>query len=574
MERTIGKLFWLNIFIVCFAHAEIIMRITDEEGAQLESVGIGRPFNISVELKNLSNGLREPIIENLDAIEHYRSGVQMSTVNGNTSAVYTYKCRIDMLGTHAIGPATIPGTHESSQQIKIEVLEEPKYVRSHKKEDTTVLFRIFAQPELAVVGQKVKIITRFYTTDARMRLQNMTIPQMPAFKFIDKVGPTFGKETINGRAYEYTEWSIDLFAHEAGNHLVPAFCADYEYPSQSRFSMFSWGHFAQTKRVYSNSIRISVDPLPKGVRIDFVGTKATARASVNQSSAKVGEGILYTITFSGDGDIESVCAPKLCGISDSLKLYESKTSETPAASDRLASKQFEYVIQCVQEGSWEIPAQHFQVYDVQDRTVKTVSTSPARITILGDQNKLDKDKLNESQNNQAARPELAKDRKGLQDNNEDGPIRPLHTNDPWYPTPERGPINWSLFFMLVFAPCAYGIYGATRRRLVSKIEAKKRAKKAAVLALASLERAKKVKDYEAPYHIFITFLANIYEVKQAQISGDWIKQKIGEHASSESWAHEWDQFFASLTACAFGGAVDTTIFEATSKWIQNWKGLR
>ena len=134
MERIVGKYSWLVLMLLCtYSSAQITLRLTDEDGAQLESVAVGRPFLLQVELKNIGGSLQEPAIENLNRYEHYRSGVQMSTINGNTTATYSYRLRIDSLGVHIIGPASIPNSSEKSVPISILVGENAQYVRPPKK---------------------------------------------------------------------------------------------------------------------------------------------------------------------------------------------------------------------------------------------------------------------------------------------------------------------------------------------------------------------------------------------------------------------------------------------------------
>ena len=111
MERIVGKYWYLLcVLISVYAYAEVSMRVTDENGAPLEAVGVGQPFLLLVDIKNAPT--IQPVIENLDRYEHMRTGVQMTNINGVANATYSYRCRIDSLGLHPFGPATLPGTQE------------------------------------------------------------------------------------------------------------------------------------------------------------------------------------------------------------------------------------------------------------------------------------------------------------------------------------------------------------------------------------------------------------------------------------------------------------------------------
>lgn len=568
MERIVGKFLACLLFFFSSALvAEITMRISDEDGSPLEAVGVGRPFLLLVELQEFTGPQREPAIQNLNKYEHYRTGVQMSTVNGKSSATYTYRCRIDNLGMHTVGPATISGTQEKSQIFSIQVLDQPKYVHQQKKENGSVLFRLSVKPESAVVGQKVIISARFYTTDSRMKLQNITMPNFSSFRVVDKVGPSYGKEKLDGKDYEYTEWCVELYANQPGNQVIPAFSADYEYPSPSRYSGFMWGYFAQTKRVYSNSIRIQVESVPTAAKpVDFIGTNVTVQASANPPQAKIGEGIIYTITFVGEGDLELVKTPVLQDMPDAIKYYDSKTNVIGGTPNQLPKKQFEYILQGMKEGAWEIPPQHFEVFDVNKRQYKTVSTKPVQITIFSgsasSRVNLDADEQ-KSQNEQIANLNF-------------GSIRPIHQNDPWYPTPERAPLNWSLFFLLVCAPCAYGLLTFARTKFKRPMSPQMRAKKAADKARACLDRVGKTRNFGEVYHLFIVYFADMFEIAPGYVTAEFMHQKLRDAGASDAFIAEWDQFFARMSACTFGsnaGVPDLTLVADGRAWLDKLKEL-
>ena len=212
-------------------------------------------------------------------------------------SVILYRCRIDTMGTHLLGPGLIEGTPEKSNILSVVVGEKPEYKQPQKKEDEKILFRITLEPEQLVVGQKAQICARFYSTDSGIQLHTMTLPVISAFRLVSKFGPHYGKEEINRVMYEYVEWRYELFAKEPGNIFIPAFSADYAVPAPRRHSFF-WGAQPTLKRAYSNSVRAVVDPLPphpqaKRAMPDFIGSKAAAHASLQPSQAKIGEGILH-----------------------------------------------------------------------------------------------------------------------------------------------------------------------------------------------------------------------------------------------------------------------------------------
>lgn len=563
MARIVGKLCF--IFLVALhamgAWADISLRITDENGMPLESVGVGRPFLLHADIKSTYDIQRELVITHLDSYEHYRSGVQMTNINGARSIAYTYRCRIDTMGTHIFGPAVIGGTPEKSNILSVVVGEKPEYKQPQKKENEKALFRIALEPERLVVGQRAIIAARFYAADAGVQLHCMTLPAIPAFRLVSKFGPHYGKEEINRVMYEYVEWRYELFAKEPGSIFIPAFSADYEVPAARSYSFF-WRTQVSMKRAYSNSVRVVVDPLPphphaKRAIPDFIGSKAAAHASLQPAQAKIGEGILYTITFEGDGDLEPLKAPVLTGMPDALKYYDSKITPVEANNpDELSKKQFEYVLQGMKEGSWQIPAQQFEVFDVDQRKYITVSTQPLQLHVVGGAISAKQHSLDSED--------------ALQTKEEVSKIRPIAQHEPWYPAAERAPINWLVFLMLVCAPGAYVGFEYARTYFARFANPKRRVQNAYSQARSGIEQISRSKHYDRLYHVFIQLFSELYALESQHVSLEFITQKLRDSGSSEELIAEWEVFFAQLAACAFGKEVmgkDSKMDVAAMAWL-------
>lgn len=567
MISIVGRIFILA-FALCsvYSVAEISMRITDENGVALESVGIGRPFLLHVEANTMYDVQNISVIH-LDQYEHHRSGIQMLTMNNKRSVTYTYRCRIDTLGTHIIGPAIIDGTTDRSNILNIVVGEKPEYKQRSKKEDEKIFFRIRIQPEQLVVGQKAQIIARFYAVGTKIDLKNITLPALPSLRMVSQIGPEHGYEKINNILYDYVEWRYELFTKEPGAILIPAFCADYEISTEKKHSFF-WRTQQDLKRVYSNSLRIQVDPLPEHAKVsnkkpDFIGRKAAVHATLQPVQAQIGEGISYTITFEGDGDIDAIKVPKLSGMPDEIKYYDSKVTPVSGnGQDILPKKKFEYVLQAMKEGVWIIPAQNFLVFDVDQKIYKTISTLPAQLTVSGGT-------IISKQN--VSVPELIE-----QVDEETSKIRLIDQRGPWYPSSERAPINWIVFMLLVCAPWSYVGIRYAQSRMWLRLRSKRSAKTAFMYAKSAIERiAFKKQNYRELYYIFIRLFADVYGVEQHQISAQFIKEKLLAAGISDHVLIKWEHFFEQLAACAFGDQQDGALRLVTESriWLMELKGL-
>ena len=66
-----------------------------------------------------------------------------------------------------------------------------------------------------------------------------------------------------------------------------------------------------------------------------------------------------------------------------LKYYESKqVALDPSMDNSKAGKRFEYIVQGLRVGSWEIPSQSFYYYDVVQRAYKELHSTPITITVM------------------------------------------------------------------------------------------------------------------------------------------------------------------------------------------------
>jgi len=90
---------------------------------------------------------------------------------------------------------------------------------------------------------------------------------------------------------------------------------------------------------------------------------------------------VYTLAVEGDGTMDDLQFPVLQGLPDSFRSYPSKqyNQTTPPGK---SVKCFEFILQGMQAGNWEIPAQTCTYFDVQAHHYKTLSTSPLSATVI------------------------------------------------------------------------------------------------------------------------------------------------------------------------------------------------
>ena len=236
-----------------------------------------------------------------------------------------------------------------------------------------------------VVGEKIHCSLRFYYQNPSLSLENVGEPASTGITVCERKGPTAGTEFINKIPYTFIEWEWDAYPDQTGKILMPAYSLDFNMPSAQEnradlFSMF-FGQRLVRKRIYSNAVELNVDSLPPHPhQPNAIGSFKSIHAKAQPATARQGEGIILTLEFEGDGNFERLETFALEGMPDALKWYDSKSYSEPIQKGH--KKSFEYIIQGLQPGEWEIPSQKFTYFDVKNRTYKTLKSSPLLLTIV------------------------------------------------------------------------------------------------------------------------------------------------------------------------------------------------
>src|SRR5690606_36114470 len=100
----------------------------------------------------------------------------------------------------------------------------------------------------------------------------------------------------------------------------------YEMPQQDNRLMGSLFMFmnmrSDRKRVYSNAVKITVDPLPhSSCQVNAIGVFENIMAYIAPPVAKEGEGMVLTIEVNGEGNLSVIKIPEL-SMPSGLKYYD------------------------------------------------------------------------------------------------------------------------------------------------------------------------------------------------------------------------------------------------------------
>ena len=532
----VGLLFLANL---CISNpAAITLKTTSTDGQPLQEAGAGQPFLLHVSLSNVHNTAQYPVVKVDGDTKIQQSGFQMNMVNGATSISYHYHVRIDTPGTHTIGPAQImePSGTVESPPLTITVSDSQKVHQSGKQTNGSKSFaRLTCDTQKLYVGQKAHCTLTFYTDDPLATLQQQLDPDNCASQFecCKKEGPVTGTKMINGTHHRYAQWEWDMCPKKAGTQVIPAYALDYT--TQTKTPFFSFFSRSETKRAYSNTVSLEVEPLPVDSNFPnpFIGTIQELTGKLEPNHAKVGNGITFTLTLTGQGNFDRLSSFALTGIPENLKVYESKRYQEPVPNGAHRYS-IEYIIQALQPGSITVPAQKITYFDVAQRAYKTVQSFPLTLQIFANPKQA---------RGSAATP--GEEKPGKQINTV---MRPLREEGPWSPqAPLMVPwhIFWALTILLSMLYCAQILFMV--RHYFYNLFAPLVKKRNSSL-YHRLRQIEKTGEYHQLYPLFMEILATKLG---ASLSAETIEQLLQQKGFKENILEEWRTFFEQLTMARF-----------------------
>ncbi len=549
--RTAMALMLSLFFIPSIFAASVQLKVSTIDNQAIKEAGVGQPFALHVIVNNASNTAQYPVIKNVEKYSIRRTGFQMNMVNGDTSTTYTYQIRIDEPGTFTLGPAHITENNSlvESEPITIHVSSEQKYADAKRGTDAkskASFLRLTCNKERISVGERAQCTLTFYTADQMVSLQSLIEPDqssLQSFSLKNKMGPITGNETINGIDHRYAQWKWDIYPTKAGNVVIPAYAIDYN--TQTNNNMFSF-FFAQNnvKRTYSNTISLNVDALPASQKNPvFIGTISGFSAKIEPAHARVGEGMVLALAITGDGDFDMMPMPPLTGLSENLKWYESKHTNEPSKIDpAMTTHSMEYIVQALQPGDYQIPAQEITYFDTRDRAYKTRKTNELSIHITGSAAAPAKKII--------AEPEIAPEIQ-IEDSND---IKPIAQNGPWV-APSLALVPWPFFWILMaLLSVAWLLFIllTTNQSWLYRTVAQWNAK-ASIYAKArkQIKQAHNNGNYASFYTIFITLLSTHYAIEPAALSPEVIELKLASSGLSAQAIADWKLFFTKIAESGF-----------------------
>ena len=534
MYKIVGKIFiGIVSLAITFLDARVSMEIRTECGSK-NHVVVGQPFTLDVVVDDVYGSIQTPTIQGLNGFVARQSGSYMSSINGKSTARYSYQVRIDTMGSYVLGPAVV--THQQqefiSNEVRVEVVKDVGVVTQNKKNnqvaESKAFLRLMVDSESVVVGQKIGCMLRFYYQDPSLVLHNISMPEIPGFD-IKEIGKLEqGTAEIDGSEHRYAQWQWDMYPTQSGELLIPAHNADYEIPSKDNHMFGGFFMFvnsrADRKRVYSNAITIKVSPLPHCDHpVHAVGVFERFSAEIKPGMAKEGEGMVLVVEVEGVGNLQAIAVP-LLNLPKALKHYDSNSGIiAPRHSDELPKKRFEFIVQGMECGDCEIPEQLFIYFDIERNVYTTLRTSPLAVSIMPGVNSGKKD---------AAMPTTPIEQTAVDFAVEEEKIADINAVGQWYPVTEREPLPWWLFQLLFLMPCIYiGYPRITEKFIMLSGNSTRLARRRAFRqARKQIGQAITLADDKNLYAIFMQLFQHLDKLPQGQ---------------------EWNEFFERITHAAY-----------------------
>ncbi|MGE0206855.1 MAG: BatD family protein, partial [Candidatus Babeliales bacterium] len=305
----------------------------------------------------------------------------------------------------------------------------------------------------------------------------------------------------------------------------------------------------EQKQIFSQAVSLDVQELPEHTGpVHGIGVYDSLTAVVDHAQAQEGEGIVYRLTLKGDGDLQSI-QPLELTMQEGLKYYESKNFIDAAKKE----KTFEYIVQGIKAGSWEIPPARFTYYDLQKRAYVTLESNPIIITI----------------NESAHQKDLYAEKQNKEGQKKDEESHVMLNEGPWYAHKERS-LSWWLFWLLFFIPLvgiAYSLINRFIENYYTQHSAMFRKKKAFSHARAALKAAELSNNQQNLYTIFVQCFVDRCALVPSAVTVESIDSYLHQAGMPVEVRKQWQEFFDTIVQIKFFQGFKADIFKEAYTWL-------
>lgn len=580
MERIFGKSLLLVILTTVQLAATVRLQLQSLEGQTITRATAGQPFIVQVTISDVRPKVNEPIIDGLRGFNVVNAGYQFMLINGTQSMQHRYQVRIDTPGVYTIGPARIDNPPENSapQTITVVAPTAPASAIGNKRSaQVQPMVDLLVDQDHIYVGQKLRATLRFTASDAGpIAIEPLVMQPMSALTVYQTSQPEQRQIIIDGKGYNQVEVHIDMYPTKSGRIVIPAQFVDYtkETAMDAALGNFAalFGPRYERKRVHSNAVTLEVVPLPAHTTpVDLVGELTRFDAVIEPTVAQQHEGLVLKVIYEGDAHFAGLPTPELQQMPAELKYYRSRSDlQELAKGQRYVC---EYIVQGLQRGDYEIPAQTITYFDTQTGSYKTKTTTPLFITIMASAQPM-------HQQSRTVQPSVPGQEDIIEPQQviEQPSIAPLRED---MHAASYGMLQYGLpWWLLVLLGCMFYASLYTQRlmvymqQIVERIAPAYMRRRFFAQIKKELARATDVRDYHA-----LQLLLTQVVARHMQRAPELIDQEaMLAYVDASSWSLEkkqrWQQFLQRLHEHLYAqhpNTHDAQLFAATELWLDEFE---
>ena len=511
-------------------------------------------------------------------------------INGQRSksvqTTYTYVLRPLKSGRFALPVATakVKGKTISSETASIEVVAagaastsqnatrqsngQPAQRQQAGVQDSDIFLALTLDHTKVVVGEPIIATLKLYQRVNIAGFENVSFPTFNGFWSQEIEAPTnieFAREVHDGQIYNAALLrKFVLVPQQQGKVTInPAemTCLVNVRVSSGGTSIFD-GFFDDyrtvRKKVATQPVTVTVDPLPAGAPASFAGGVGhfNISAKVSKDTLKTHEAASLLLTVSGRGNLSLLETPRVNFPLD-MEVYDTKVSDKIDKSGLSGSRTYEYPFIPRSHGDFEIEPIKYSYYDVNQHKYVTLETKPIVLTVH-------RGNEAETSGGMVVSGVLPKDVKNLASD-----IRFINVKGADLVSQGRFFVGSALFWILVMALLAIAVVlWATLRHLAARRadivgtkhrKATKMALKRLQLANTFLKQNLYTAFYEELHKALLGFISDKLNIPSAELSRDRITEALAQGGVASSLT---ETFIGILDACEYARYAPSTGNEA------------
>lgn len=550
--------------VACFvslASATAQAQVIRTQLSQAETV-VGEPVTLSVIVANTElEG--PPKFEPAKGIDIRLSSGPMrrhEEYNGRVTRsdiTYTYDVTPRTAGRHRI-PAftiTLDGKEHVSNRPELLARVAPLTAR-------LFMVEVLCSKEQAFVGQPVQltlqlVVKKYSEGGLEMSAQNMwelwrtgaAASSFGVFSQADLNRPTASEERRtdeNGLTAIYYVYRIDMTVTptQRGPFDFGMIEIAYHYPVSFQRDIFGTVRTDRVKRLRETPSlpSLTIMPVPdEGRPPDYNGAVGRYRitATARPINVPVGDPITLSLTIRGNGNLESLSAPRLDRV-EALTADFEIPPESLAGSVIGAEKVFTQTVRAKRADVTQIPAIPFSFFDPESGQFSTARSAPIPIKVRPAETALP---IAPPTSISGSTPRLAELSEGLEAN-EDDPARVLASQQAGI-----GPLSWIILGGMPLAYLIASLMQARSSRFRSDVAAQRRS-----AALSKARKTLKDANPQAARAAVLGYIADCCNVPEGGLTRSDAMRLLGEKRLPETAIQTTDVFLAQAEQVSYGGA--------------------